>query len=83
MADDIEALRSEIPALRRAQANDTAILKTRRAELVELRAILPNLTGTTGPLQEREIYLVASIKRLEAQIAAIGRAIELIEEQAS
>ena len=83
MVDDIEALRSEIPALRRAQANDTAILKTRRAELVELRAILPNLTGTTGPLQEREIYLVASIKRLEAQIAAIGRAIELIEEQAS
>ncbi|MET4698673.1 hypothetical protein ABIE65_001695 [Constrictibacter sp. MBR-5] len=83
MADDIEALRSEIPALRRAQANDTAILKTRRAELVELRAILPNLTGTTGPLQEREIYLVASIKRLEAQIVDIGRAIELIGEQAS
>jgi hypothetical protein len=83
MADDIEALRSEIPALRRAQANDTAILKTRRAELVELRAIPPNLTGTTGPLQEREIYLVASIKRLEAQIVDIGRAIELIGEQAS
>lgn len=83
MVDDIEALRSEIPALRRAQANDTAILKTRRAELVQLRTVLPNLMGTTGPLQEREIYLVASIKRLEVQIAAIGRAIELIEVQAS
>src|SRR3546814_6614227 len=77
MADDLEHTRKQLPALRSARDNDGAILSTRRAELMQLRAALGDIAGTTGPLYEREIYLVASIKRLEEQLAAlnpIGRA---------
>ena len=62
-----------LTALRHALDQDTDILRRRRSELMELRAALAG--GANTPLQDREIYLVGSIKRIEEQISVVKRAI--------
>ena len=63
-----------VSALRRALEQDNDILRRRRSELMELRAVLGG--EAHSPLHEREIYLVGSIKRIEEQIVVVKRAIE-------
>lgn len=59
--------------LRRALEEDTEILRRRRTELMALRTALAS--GPENALQDREIYLVGSIKRIEEQIAALKNAL--------
>ena len=62
-----------LTALRHALDQDTDILRRRRSELMELRTALAG--SSNSPLQDREIYLVGSIKRIEEQISVVKRAI--------
>ena len=70
MAQDAPAY---VTALQHALDQDTDILRRRRSELIQLRTALAGQQN--APLQEREIYLVGSIKRIEEQIAVVRRVI--------
>lgn len=64
---------AHLAALRRALDQDADVLRRRRTELMELRTALAD--GASSALQDREIYLVGSIKRIEEQIATLKRVI--------
>ena len=75
MAEGLDEV--QLAALRLALEEDVEVLRRRRTELMKLRTALSG-SGNSA-LQDREIYLVGSIKRIEEQISVVRRSVAAAE----